>query len=86
MARNNITTITDDNFRGQDGLHELDLSGNKIHRMPSGVFFHLKVSVHTFCYENITWLKMRNVAAFLYKNFSRLPAMIKIFHSVFHTV
>lgn len=43
LARNNITTITDDNFRGQDGLHELDLSSNKIHRMASGVFFHLKV-------------------------------------------
>lgn len=48
LARNNITTITDDNFRGQDGLHELDLSGNKIHRMPSGVFFHLKVSYCKF--------------------------------------
>lgn len=33
-----------ENFRGQDDLHELDLSHNKIASLPSQPFFHLKVS------------------------------------------
>lgn len=45
LSHNNITIIKDDNFRGQDGLQELDLSFNNIERMPSAVFYHLKVCV-----------------------------------------
>lgn len=45
LSCNNLTQITTDNFRGQDGLLELNLSKNHIHRLPSGVFHHLQVSV-----------------------------------------
>lgn len=43
LSRNNITSLVDYNFRGQDGLHELDLSFNKITVINSWVFQHLKV-------------------------------------------
>lgn len=33
--------MADDNFRGQDNLIELDLSGNKLERFPSAVFQYL---------------------------------------------
>lgn len=55
LSRNNISTILANNFRGQDGLHELDLSFNKIQEISSWTFQHLKVQkkkqpriVHTF--------------------------------------
>lgn len=35
--------ILANNFRGQDGLHELDLSFNKIQEIASWTFQHLKV-------------------------------------------
>lgn len=44
LSRNNISSILATNFRGQDGLHELNLSHNKIQEMPSWTFQHLKVS------------------------------------------
>lgn len=44
LSKNNITNITENNFRGQDNLHELDLSKNKILRMASSTFRHLTVS------------------------------------------
>lgn len=43
LSRNNISTILANNFRGQDGLHSLDLSFNKIQEMATGLFQHLKV-------------------------------------------
>lgn len=45
LSKNNITTLSDTNFRGQDNLHELDLSHNRIQGMTSWVFHHLKVSL-----------------------------------------
>lgn len=36
--------MTASHFRGQDGLHELNLSHNKIQELPQSVFHHLKVS------------------------------------------
>jgi len=44
LSKNNITNITENNFRGQDNLLELDLSKNKILRMASSTFRHLTVS------------------------------------------
>uniref|UniRef100_A0A336LUR9 CSON001459 protein n=1 Tax=Culicoides sonorensis TaxID=179676 RepID=A0A336LUR9_CULSO len=41
FSRNNITQLSDDNFRGQDNLIELDLSGNVLERFPSAVFQYL---------------------------------------------
>lgn len=43
LSRNNISTILANNFRGQDGLHELDLSFNKIQEIAGWTFQHLKV-------------------------------------------
>lgn len=45
LSKNNITNITENNFRGQDNLIELDLSKNKILRMASSTFRHLTVSI-----------------------------------------
>lgn len=45
MSRNNISTIVSNNFRGQDGLFELDLSFNKIQEIASWTFEHLKVNI-----------------------------------------
>lgn len=44
LSKNNITNIFDNNFRGQDNLHELDLSKNKISITTSSTFHHLGVS------------------------------------------
>lgn len=44
LSRNNISSIVANNFRGQDGLYELDLSFNKIQDIASWTFQHLKVS------------------------------------------
>lgn len=44
LSRNNITTVADSNFRGQDGLHDLDLSYNKITILKTWTFQHLKVN------------------------------------------
>lgn len=44
LSKNNITTLSDTNFRGQDNLHELDLSNNRLHNIVGWVFHHLKVS------------------------------------------
>lgn len=45
LERNNITHINSDNFKGQEKLHELNLSGNRlgVARIPSGTFLHLTV-------------------------------------------
>lgn len=48
LSRNNISTILANNFRGQDGLHELDLSFNKIQEIASWTFQHLKVLSRRF--------------------------------------
>lgn len=45
LSRNNISTIVSNNFRGQDGLYELDLSFNKIQEIASWTFEHLKVNI-----------------------------------------
>lgn len=45
LSRNNITNVNRNNFRGQDNLHELDLSKNKILNISSTTFGHLTVSM-----------------------------------------
>lgn len=53
LSMNNITHITQDNFRYQEKLNELVLSGNKIGLIPSGTFVHLKVrKLETFQFYN----------------------------------
>lgn len=52
LSRNNISSIVANNFRGQDGLHELDLSFNKIQEIASWTFQHLKVSDEKKVEEN----------------------------------
>lgn len=44
LSRNNISHIYDDNFKGQQNLIELNLSTNKMERIPSGTFKYLTVS------------------------------------------
>lgn len=43
LSRNNVTSLLQDNFKGQEHLDELDLSYNKISRLTSWVFSHLTV-------------------------------------------
>ena len=49
LSKNNITSISDDNFKGQQNLLELNLSKNKMDQIPSGTFKYLIVSVNLFC-------------------------------------
>ena len=44
LSKNNITQINVDNFKGQQNLLELNLSKNKLDRMPSSPFQYLVVS------------------------------------------
>lgn len=44
LSKNNITLISDDNFKGQQNLLELNLSKNKMDQIPSGTFKYLVVS------------------------------------------
>jgi hypothetical protein len=44
LSKNNITLISDDNFKGQQNLLELNLSKNKMDQIPSGTFKYLIVS------------------------------------------
>lgn len=44
LSRNNITVISDDNFKGQQNLLELNLAKNKMDQIPSGTFKYLTVS------------------------------------------
>lgn len=43
LSRNNITSIEQNNFKGQEHLDELNLSSNKISGLTSWVFDNLKV-------------------------------------------
>lgn len=47
LERNNITHINSENFKGQQQLHELNLSRNRLGaaRIPSGTFEYLRVSL-----------------------------------------
>lgn len=44
LQRNNISLLSKDNFKGQEGLNELDLSHNKISILVSGLFEYLEVN------------------------------------------
>lgn len=44
LSRNNITVVSDDNFKGQQNLLELNLAKNKMDQIPSGTFKYLTVS------------------------------------------
>lgn len=44
FSKNNITVISDDNFKGQQNLLELNLAKNKMDQVPSGTFKYLTVS------------------------------------------
>lgn len=44
LSRNNISTLSEDNFKGQQNLLELNLSKNRLDHMPSGTFKYLTVS------------------------------------------
>lgn len=72
LSKNNITNITENNFRGQDNLHELDLSKNKILRMASSTFRHLMVStyIHIYAYAEIyfqvNFLLVKNTCFYVY--------------------
>lgn len=44
LSRNNISTLSEDNFKGQQNLLELNLSKNKLDVVASGTFKYLTVS------------------------------------------
>lgn len=44
LSRNNISTINEENFKGQQNLLELSLSENRMEQVPSGSFKYLIVS------------------------------------------
>lgn len=43
LSRNNISAVSEDNFKGQQNLLELNLSRNKLDQIPSGTFKYLTV-------------------------------------------
>jgi Leucine-rich repeat (LRR) protein len=45
LSRNNITSLVDDNFKGQQNLLELNLGKNKMDQIPSATFKYLTVSM-----------------------------------------
>lgn len=51
LSKNNITLISDDNFKGQQNLLELNLSKNKLDQIPSGTFKYLIVSANLITKE-----------------------------------
>lgn len=46
LSRNNITSISEDNFKGQQNLLELNLAKNKMEQVLGGTFKYLTVSEH----------------------------------------
>lgn len=44
LSKNNISVVSEDNFKGQQNLLELNLAKNKMDHIPSGVFKYLTVS------------------------------------------
>ena len=47
LSKNNITLITEDNFKGQQNLRELNLAKNKMDQVPSATFKYLTVSQYS---------------------------------------